>query len=245
MQPKLLEVRGLHRAFRTGPLGRRVVEVLAGVDLDLEAGERALVAGPNGSGKSTLLRILASVEAADAGQALLAGVPIDSSVARRRIGYAPDGCPFPKELSARTMIRVVGELAGLGRREAREAGERQLARVGLAEAAGRKLGHFSKGMQRRFTLAQAMLGEPELLLLDEPTDGLDAEGFGVLAALLDEARARGAGVLFASHVAILDCDRVHLLWSGRVAREVGPDELSEEAGGLLAAYARLAAGGPT
>jgi len=117
-----------------------------------------------------------------------------------------------------------------------------LARVGLEADARRRLGHFSKGMQRRFTLGAALLAEPELLLLDEPTDGLDAEGFGVLDQLLDEARDRGAGVLFASHVAALACDRAHILWEGRIAKSGSPDELVSSRGGLLATYAELAAG---
>lgn len=212
MGSKLLHISNLGQSYPTGFLGLRRRRVLVDVSLEVAAGERVLVAGANGSGKSTLLRILAGVEASDRGTASLGGLPLASRAARRLIGYAPDGCPFPPELTARTMMRIAGELAGLGVREARKAAEAMLARVGLAGAARRRIGHFSKGMQRRFTLGAALLAGPELLLLDEPTDGLDAEGFGVLEELLDETQRRGAGVLFASHVAALDCDRVHILW---------------------------------
>ena len=126
------------------------------------------------------------------------------------------------------------------RLSARTRGDEALARVGLAADAARPLGQYSKGMQRRFTLAQAFLTEPAILLLDEPTDGLDAEGFGVLEDLLDEARDRGAAVVLASHVAALACDRIHVLMDGAWAFVGAPEELLASRGGLLAAYAKLA-----
>lgn len=240
--PPLLVARGVRRAYRSGALGLgRAKDVLgAGLDLTVQGGKRVLIAGPNGSGKSTLLRVLAGVEPADAGRIELAGHSLATRAGRRSLGYAPDGCPFPMELSARHLIRLSGRLAGLDRGEARDRGDAILARVGLAADAGRPLGHYSKGMQRRFTLAQAFLTQPAVLLLDEPTDGLDAQGFGVLEALLDEARARGAAVVLASHVAALACDRIHVLMDGAWAFVGAPGELLDAPGGLLAAYAQLA-----
>jgi len=240
--PPLLIARDVRRAYRSGALGLgRARDVLgSGLDLSVQGGERVLIAGPNGSGKSTLLRVLAGVEPADAGSIQLAGHPLATRAGRQSLGYAPDGCPFPMELSARSLIRVGGQLAGLDRSTARTRGDAALARVGLAADAARPLGQYSKGMQRRFTLAQAFLTEPAVLLLDEPTDGLDAEGFGVLEELLDEARDRGAAVVLASHVAALACDRLHVLVDGAWAFVGAPDELLDAPGGLLAAYAKLA-----
>lgn len=241
----LLEAHAVRRGYRAGWLGLGAKRQILGSGLDLvvDAGERVLIAGPNGSGKSTLLRLLAGVEAADAGSVRIAGHAIATRAARRRIGYAPDGTPFPLELPAALLMRTVAGLAGLGAREARGAAERMLARVGLGADARRPLAHFSKGMRRRFTLGQALLAEPDVLLLDEPTDGLDAEGFGVLAELLDEARARAAAVVLASHVAALDCDRVQILMDGAWARIGTRSEVLDAPGGLLAAYRHLAQAG--
>lgn len=243
MQKKLLSIQKLSQSYPAGCLGLGSREVLTEISFELEPKQRVLVAGPNGSGKSTLLRLLAGVERPSAGEALLGGLQITSSAARRRIGYAPDGCPFPGELPARTMIQIVGELAGLGRREARRQATRMLARVGLEPHAKRQIRHYSKGMQRRFTLAAAFLGAPDLLLLDEPTDGLDAQGFCVLDELFDEAQERGAALLFASHVASLTCHEVHILFEGRLARSGSPEELVHVEGGLLTCYRELGTDG--
>lgn len=222
-----LACHALERSFRTHlGLGRRAV--LCGVDLELARGAVLGLVGPNGSGKTTLLRILAGVDRPSAGLlSVLGGSPEERRV-RPRIGWLPEDSPFPPELSARATLELLGSLSGLGRREARRRGEALLGRVGLAEHARRPLGRYSRGMRRRFGLAQAWLADPELILLDEPTAGLDAAGFGVLEDLLGEAARAGTSVVLSSHLLadlVERCDQVALLLEGRIAAQAPPAEL--------------------
>jgi ABC-2 type transport system ATP-binding protein len=201
---------------------------LTGIDLDLDSGATLGIAGPNGSGKSTLLRILSGVDRASSGEVgVLGGSPRDAAV-QKRVGYLPEESPFPPELSARSTLDLLGSLQGLGRAERRSEGARLLELVGLRSVERHRLGQFSRGMLRRFGLAQAVLGSPDLLLLDEPTAGLDAQGFEVLASLLTEARARGASVVIASHLFgdLRDhCDEMAVILDGRIAVRGDPRTL--------------------
>ncbi len=234
-----LRITGLRHAFPVA-LGLRRQEALRGVDLELDAGDSLGLVGPNGSGKSTLLRVIAGVERPLAGDVHVLGATPASARVRRRIGYLPEDSPFPRELRALPALVLLGSLRRMSRAAARERGAELLTRVGLADAQRMPLGRFSRGMLRRFGLAQAVLHEPDLLLLDEPTAGLDATGFGALAELLDEARARGASTIVASHMAadLMERARLVVLMHGRVAAEGDPRELLED-GGLLGLYRRL------
>ena len=257
-----LELEDLHASHRDGWFSRRAV--LRGVDLAMARGETLALVGTNGSGKSTLLRIAAGLGRADAGPAspgrigrgtaasvrVLGRSPEEAEV-RRRIGYVPEDSPFPPEVRALEVLVLLGTLRELGAREARARGLELLEQVGLYAERRTRLGRFSRGMSRRFALAQAELHRPELLLLDEPTAGLDAPGLEVFEGLLASARARGAAILFASHLATdvtRNADRLAVLHEGRIAASgppgqlLGADGLGAD-GGLLGLYRRLAAGG--
>jgi ABC-type multidrug transport system ATPase subunit len=216
---RAFELRGVRQTFAYA-LGFKRREVLRGIDLELARGGRLGLAGPNGSGKSTLLRLLAGVDRAHAGRvAVLDGSPSEPSI-RRRVGYLPEDSPFPPELGARAALVLLGSLQGMSRAECKREADRWLERVGLADHATARLARFSRGMMRRFGLAQAWLHAPELVLLDEPTAGLDAQGFEVLEALLDEARGRGASLVIASHLPAdieTHCDELAVILDGRIA----------------------------
>ena len=228
-----LRLGGVTFAYRCGLLRTRR-PVLHGVDLTVSHGERVGLIGPNGSGKSTLLRIAAGVQRPSGGAVSVLGGSVDDARARERVGYLTDGSPFPPELSARSVLELFGALHGLARRERARRADELLERTGLRGDARRSLSTFSRGMLRRFGLAQAFLGTPDLLLLDEPTSGLDAPGHTVLEELLAEASARGAALLLASHVPtdlLAFTDRVAVLVEGRITREGTPEELLGTCGG--------------
>ncbi|MCP3918305.1 MAG: ABC transporter ATP-binding protein [bacterium] len=226
-RPLALDLSGIERSFPVG-LGFRRKPVLRGADLALEAGSTLGLVGPNGSGKSTLIRLCAGVDRASGGETrVLGGSPLEAAV-RARLAYLPEESPFPAELTGIAVMELLGTLRGMPRRRARERGAELLERVGLGAHTRARVGGYSRGMKRRFGLAQAFLSDPELVLLDEPTAGLDAPGFAVLEDLLTEAHARAATVVIASHL-ISDvhshCDRLALLLDGRVVAHDVPHAL--------------------
>jgi ABC-2 type transport system ATP-binding protein len=242
--PPALELRGLVKGYRSGLFAPRRT-VLDGVELALAPGESRGLIGPNGSGKSTLLRLAAGLERPTAGSVLVFGRPPLERATQARIGYLPDGFPFPPELSPRAVLELLGAFHGLPRRERGRTAERWLERVGLAGEARRALRHFSLGMRRRFGLAQAFLHGPDLLLLDEPTAGLDAQGYQVLDELTGEARARGAALLVATHVPsdLQDtCERCSVLFSGRIVSALATADLFGGRSLLAGLYRTLAQG---
>jgi len=227
MSGSALRLRGVEYGYPIR-LGLARHAVLRGVDIELDRGRTLGLAGPNGSGKSTLLRLAAGLAAPTRGELrVLGGSPGDPAV-RARVGYLPEDAAFPRELTLRGALHLLGALQGMPRRAYRDRSEELLQSVGLHARATTTLGRCSRGMLRRFGLAQAWLHAPDLVLLDEPTAGLDAPGFEVLSELLLEARAREASVVLASHV-LSDlserCDEVVVLLDGSVAAHGTPHEV--------------------
>lgn len=239
MDSPAFRLQRLEHAYARG-LFRAEAPTLRALDLDCARGRVLALAGPNGSGKSTLLKLLAGLESPRAGSLeVLGGDPRASDVARR-IGHCPQGAAWPGDLSFEGALQLAGALRGLGRDAKRRARD-LLDQVGLAREARRPIARGSGGMVQRFALAQAFLHEPELLLLDEPTAGLDAEGFEAYAALLVRAKARGATIVVASHLPSdlgAGADELVVLLDGRVAARGAPGELVAR-DGLLGLYARL------
>jgi len=223
----VLRLTGLCQAF-PGAFGRGRREVLHGIDLELARGQLLGLVGPNGSGKTTLLRVVAGLEQKSGGALeVLGGTPASAAV-RRRLGFLSELSPFPPELRAAAALDLLAALQGLSRGERRRRVPAWLERVGLSAEARRPLGRFSRGMLRRFGLAQALLHEPDLVLLDEPTAGLDALGVGLFAELLDETLARGAAVVVSSHLfddLFERADQLCVLVDGRIAARGRPESL--------------------
>jgi ABC-2 type transport system ATP-binding protein len=219
MTEAAVEARALTKRYRARGGGGPVLAV-DGLDLAVPRGCTAGLLGPNGSGKSTTLRLLLGLHAPTSGEARVLGLPAGHPEARRRTGYLPEEADLYPFLTARETVEYAGAFHGMGRAERRRAAGALLERVGLASEAGRRVEGFSRGMKRRVGLAAALVHSPDLLVLDEPTAGLDPVGREGLLALLEEVRGRGATVLLSSHV-LGDverlCDRVAILGQGRLA----------------------------
>jgi ABC-2 type transport system ATP-binding protein len=241
---------GLEKHYRAGPFASE--RVLGPLDLELPRGARLGLVGPNGSGKSTLLAILAGAVLPSRGTVEVFGCPPARGASRRPIGYSPEDAPFPPELSGRAFLRLCARLQGLERRERALRVESWLERVGLAGVAARRLGTYSRGMLRRLSLAHALLAGPELLLLDEPTAGLDAEGYAVLGEIVGELCAAARTLVICSHT-IADihahADRVAVVSGGAIVASGTLEALARDgaavelvlAGAGAPALARVAA----
>ncbi len=210
-----LEAQGLTKRYRT-PGGGELVAV-DGLSFEVRPGEIVGVLGPNGAGKTTALQLCLKLLHADAGESKLFGMDPEDLSARRRVGYAPDAALFPKALSGMRVLELHADLLGVPRAKASALVEQ----LGFAEPARRATATYSRGQLQRLGLAQALLGDPDLLLFDEPTAGLDPAGVAQVRALLVSLRARGAAILLNSHLLSeveRVCDRVLFVKSGRCLR---------------------------
>jgi ABC-2 type transport system ATP-binding protein len=226
----VVEVEGLSKRYGA-------VEALRSVDVLVEHGCTGLV-GSNGAGKSTLLKLLLGLIAPDQGQARVLGhdVATDPLAARARVGYLPEGSCLPADVTAADFVAFMGQLGGLPPRAARERASEVCYQVGLDEERYRAIGGFSTGMQQRVKLAVALVHDPRLLLLDEPTDGMDPQGREDMLDLIDRARGElDVDVVVSTHL-LGDveriCDRVVMVHAGQILVQgpIGAVAGSSEAG---------------
>ncbi len=223
----VLEVAGLFKTFRVGFFRKRI-EAVRGVDFSVREGEIFGLLGPNGAGKTTTLKVMMGLIAPTAGEIRLFGTRSSDPRARRDVGFLPENPYFHEYLTPRELLEFYGELVGLDARTIRERRDALIEQVGLSEAANRPLRKFSKGMLQRIGLAQALIGEPKLLVLDEPMSGLDPIGRRFVAELIAERNRGGTTILFSSHI-LSDverlCHRVVILNRGVKVSEGSIDEL--------------------
>ncbi len=219
-----LSVRGLIKRFgKTYALG--------GVDIEVQPGQLVGLLGPNGAGKSTLTKIVCGLVRPTSGEAKIFGAGAGSRQACSAIGYLAELFRYPAWLTANEVLRLHQRLAGSGG-GADERGS-LLERVGLSAATGKRVGAMSKGMQQRLGVAQALVGSPRLLLLDEPTRALDPGGRRDMRVLLEELRSEGVAVLLNSHLLSeveLVCDHVVIVDRGHVVESGRLEELARSRG---------------
>ncbi len=194
-------------------------------DLTLSVGRGEVFGflGPNGAGKTTSVKMLLGLVRPTSGAARLLGAPIGRPQARARVGYLPEHFAFHEWLRGRELLHFHGRLLGLPPRLLETSLDDLLRRVDLEDAGDRCLREYSKGMKQRIGLAQALLGEPELVFLDEPTSGLDPLGRLLVRDVIRELKARGTTVFLNSHLLSeveVTCDRVAFVKEGRVVREL-------------------------
>lgn len=214
----VIKGRGVAKVFKDF-WGRDKVAALRGVDLDVPKGSVFGLLGPNGAGKSTLIKLLLGHLFPTAGQlSVLDRDPRDVAV-KQRIGYLPERSYLYKRLHARETLHYFGAILNLSPEQTRQRTEQLLEMVGLQQVGRRMVGEFSHGMTRRLGLAQALLNDPDLLILDEPTAGLDPVGCREVKDLVLTLRKRGKTVLLTSHL-LADvedvCDEIVVLFGGRV-----------------------------
>ena len=210
-------------------LARRYGDVVAldGVSFTVDAGQMFGFVGPNGAGKTTTMRIVVGVLAADRGEVLFRGEPVDFET-RRRFGYMPEERGLYPKMRVRDQLVYLARLHG--RDDAPEAAERWIDRLGLTERAGDRVEQLSLGNQQRVQLAAALVHDPDLLVLDEPFSGLDPVGVDVLSGVLSDYAAKGVPVVFSSHQLELVerlCEAVAIVKDGRLVASGNVEELRD------------------
>ena len=204
------------------------VAALTGVSLSVAPGERVARLGHNGAGKSTLMKIILGLIPATSGQVTICDAAPGSPAARRAVAYLPENAAFHPALTGLEQIRHYLALRGEDQAQAMPL----LEKVGLGQAARRRIGTYSKGMRQRVGLAQALIGHPRLLVLDEPTSGLDPVSRREFYALLDDLAAKGASILLSSHALTeveARTDRIVILSKGRLVAEGSLPDLRRRA----------------
>lgn len=223
-----IEVEGLTKRFKSGWPWRPPATVLDGLSLSVHRGEIFGFLGPNGSGKTTTIKVLMGLIGATSGTARILGRLAGDVEMRRRIGFLPEAPYFYDYLTAEEFLTFYGRLAGMARDVLRARVPHLLELVGLAEARTRQLRKFSKGMLQRVGLAQALIHDPELIILDEPMSGLDPIGRKQVRDLILGLRDQGKTVFFSTHIipdVEMICDRVGVIVKGRLLAIGRVDEL--------------------
>lgn len=243
----VISIDRLTKTYRSGLIGGRSIKALREVSLWTRRGEIFGLLGPNGAGKTTLIKILLGVIRSSGGSARLLGEPAGSIAARKRVGYLPESLRIDRHHTARTALRFYGGMSGLGHELIAKRSDELLRLVGLEGRDRESVKRFSKGMYQRLGLAQALLHDPDLLILDEPTDGLDPVGRSEVRRLLLELRSRGKTIFLNSHIlqeVELVCDRVAVMAAGQV-RGIGTiEELTQRLGDRQVKWDLAEAGDP-
>ncbi|MBM43781.1 MAG: hypothetical protein CMJ36_02050 [Phycisphaerae bacterium] len=221
----VIDVHDVHKTFK------KRIKALQGVDLQVGAGEIFGLLGPNGAGKSTLVKILMTVVRPDRISGTFLGNSVGSKQPLARVGYLPEHHNFPGYLTGLQVIEFSGAMCRLTKRERRTNARRLLDRVGMTRWGSSRLNSYSKGMLQRVGLAQALVNDPKVVLLDEPTDGVDPVGRREIRDLLLELRDEGHTIFLNSHLLSeleMVCDRVAIMVQGRVSMQGTIEELTRD-----------------
>jgi ABC-2 type transport system ATP-binding protein len=215
----LIEVSGLRKLYRSSFRKPKII-ALDGIDFQVKEGELFGLLGPNGAGKTTTVKILLGLTYATSGSASVCGLPVRDPESRRRVGYLPEGHKIPNYLTARQALSIFGRMSGMTSADIASRIPHLLDQVRMTQWADVRIKKFSKGMTQRLGLACAMVHAPQVLLLDEPTDGVDPVGRREIRDILRAEADRGTAVLLNSHLLSeieRTCDRVAVLRDGKVA----------------------------
>jgi ABC-2 type transport system ATP-binding protein len=231
--PFAFEAVGLTKTFRRW-WSRREVRALRDVTLSVQPGNVFGLLGPNGAGKTTLVKIALTITRLDRGKVKLLGQSIHNRSVLRRVGYLPENPRFPAHLTAIQVLRLYGNLSGVDKKRLSENAAKWLERLELAQWGDTRVSKFSKGMNERLAFAQALIHDPDLIFLDEPTDGLDPLGRKEVRTVCRELADAGKTVFINSHILSeieLICDRIALMKSGEIVEQGTIAELTSSKGG--------------
>jgi len=226
----VIQVKDLEKTYRSGVFRRRTLHALQKVTLEVPQGEIYGLLGPNGAGKTTLIKVQLGIVRKSAGDATVLGRRAGDVEARRKIGYLPENHRIPRHLTGSTALEYYGCLSGLSVAEVHRRAPELLDVVGLKGREKDRVSGYSKGMQQRLGLAQAMLHKPKLIILDEPTDGVDPVGRKEIREVLRRLAADGATVFLNSHLLQeieLICENVAILTNGQVRKTGSVKELTQ------------------
>ena len=217
------------KTYRSGLLGRTSVQAVKGVNLHIPRGQVFGLLGPNRAGKTTLVKLLLSLSHTTEGSITRLERPARDITTLAKVGYVHENQYFPRYLTARELLLFYGSLSLIAQEKLPGRVEELLELVGLADRTREPIAQFSKGMIQRLGLAQALLNNPELLILDEPTEGLDLPGRQLLRTVIAQQKSRGASVLMVSHVLSeveQMCDRIAIIVAGRIVKVADVAELT-------------------
>lgn len=227
----VIDVNGLEAFYGKG---KKKTQALRGISFEVKAGECVGFIGANGAGKSTTLKMLMGFRFPDGGEVKVFGEKAGSTASRQRIGYLPEVALYYPFMKARELLELYGGLSGMNKQDLKNRIPLMLEKVGLAGKGESQLRSFSKGMQQRLGIAQSLIAEPDLLIFDELSSGLDPLGRHDLRVILQELKAAGRTVFFSSHelgeVETL-CDRVLMIHQGRLIRDAPLAEVQKDCGG--------------
>ncbi len=223
-----ISLKEIYKTYKKG-LRQRILAV-KNLSFAVEQGEIFGFVGPNGAGKSTTIKILMGLIFADRGEARLFDLPCSHPKARAKVGFVPEQPALYDHLTGAEFLHFAGELYGLSKKNFMEQALKLLEKVGLKEAMDLKLRHYSKGMQQRLVIAQALIANPDLIIMDEPLSGLDPIGRMEIMDLIKSLKEDGKTIFFSSHI-LHDvetvCDRVALIVRGELKFLGKPDNIEE------------------
>ena len=226
----IIEVSNLNKVYASG-VSRGGIVALDDVSFAVEQGSIVGLLGPNGAGKTTLFKILLDITRATGGRAMISGFPSRNPASRQKVGFLPENHRFPDHLTGIALLELTGRLYGLPESSIDERLESLLELVGMSKWAEMRLRKYSKGMLQRIGLAQAMISDPEILLLDEPTDGVDPVGKIEIREALKKIRDQGKSIVLNSHLLSeveSVADQVVILSKGKVVRRGSVTELTSQ-----------------
>ncbi|MBZ0137000.1 MAG: ABC transporter ATP-binding protein [Planctomycetes bacterium] len=223
-----LETEGLSKVYKSL---RGRVRALEPIDIKVEAGKVFGLLGSNGAGKSTFVKTILNICKPTTGRARILGVDSRNPAARAQVGYLPEGTQFPRYLTGKQVCEYFGRLRGLSGARLKEEVQRTMFLVGMTDWGDKKVTQYSKGMKQRVGLAQAMLGEPRMIILDEPTDGVDPQGRHEIRDVIKRLAKEGVTIFLNSHLLMeveAVCDEIAIMFQGRVLRRGPVKDITEE-----------------